>query len=127
MSGFPPCLLVLALCPGISAFAPAMRAVKPSEKCLAACQSMRAAGPASPRLHALRAILSPGDDLPTEKKQPVPAGVFQGRVVAITGNFDKRRPEVEQRIKTETGATFSGTVRPKPPCRAQHPVSPCLP
>ena len=84
-----------------------MRAVKTSEKCLAAYQSMRAAGPVSPRLPALRASLSPGDDLPTEKKQP---GVFQGRVVAITGNFDKRRPEVEQRIKTESGATFSGTV-----------------
>ena len=37
-------------------------------------------------------------------------GVFQGSVVAVTGNFNKRRPEVEQQIKSQA-ATFSGTVR----------------
>jgi len=36
-------------------------------------------------------------------------GVFKGVVVAVTGNFNKMRPEVEERIKRQA-ATFSGTV-----------------
>ena len=36
-------------------------------------------------------------------------GCLSGLVVAVTGNFDKKRPQVEQRVKAQ-GAVFSGTV-----------------
>ena len=36
-------------------------------------------------------------------------GIFRGRVVAVTGNFNKTRPQVDERVKAHD-AVFSGTV-----------------
>jgi hypothetical protein len=61
--------------------------------------------PGGRRMLALRAEIEGGGGA-----APAPSrGVLAGRVVAITGNFGKRRPELEDIIKAE-GPTFSGTV-----------------
>ena len=62
-------------------------------------------------------------------------GVLQGLVIAITGNFDKKRPAVEENIKAQN-AVFSGTVHKRVDflfcdegalaSRTKH-VSPCFP
>jgi hypothetical protein len=43
------------------------------------------------------------------KSATIESFIFKGVVVAVTGNFKKMRPEVEERIKSQA-ATFSGTV-----------------
>ena len=63
----------------------------------------------APRRRGEPRITEPSGGIATGGGASGGEGVFKGVVVAVTGNFKKMRPEVEERIKSQA-ATFSGTV-----------------